>query len=147
MCALDTGMTRLTAKALMYLVLSPPSDQLPSHTPLRRAAIDLIGAFIWLLLLYVQTDSYCEWTGMSCCHRLTNYLTVKKKYFKIRIDDNEVMSMNLMSASSLLKIVVVVDMRSKKIPVSPDPIPSNLREKNSGPLAKSFFKFQNIRWK
>ena len=55
--------------------------------------------------------------------------------------------MNLMSASSLLKIVVVVDMRSKKIPVSPDPIPSNLREKNSGPLAKSFFKFQNIRWK
>jgi WD repeat-containing protein 7 len=36
-------MTRLTAKALMYLVLAPSSDQLPSHTPLRRAGIDLIG--------------------------------------------------------------------------------------------------------
>lgn len=36
-------MTRLTAKALMFLVLSPATDQLPSHTPLRRAAIDLIG--------------------------------------------------------------------------------------------------------
>jgi len=40
---LDTSMTRLTAKALMYLVLSPATDQMPSHTPLRRAAIDLIG--------------------------------------------------------------------------------------------------------
>ncbi|XP_023324405.1 WD repeat-containing protein 7 isoform X4 [Eurytemora carolleeae] len=41
--ALDTVMTRLTAKALMYLVLSPASEQLPAHTPLRRAALDLIG--------------------------------------------------------------------------------------------------------
>ena len=41
--ALGTTMTRLTAKALMYLVLAPGSDQLPSHTPLRRAGIDLIG--------------------------------------------------------------------------------------------------------
>jgi hypothetical protein len=41
--ALGTTMTRLTAKALMYLVLAPSSDQLPSHTPLRRAGIDLIG--------------------------------------------------------------------------------------------------------
>eukprot|EP00088_Acartia_fossae_P013682 TRINITY_DN17239_c0_g1_i1.p1 TRINITY_DN17239_c0_g1~~TRINITY_DN17239_c0_g1_i1.p1 ORF type:complete len:481 (-),score=87.08 TRINITY_DN17239_c0_g1_i1:117-1421(-) len=41
--ALDTNMTRLTGKALMFLVLSPATDQLPSHTPLRRAAIDLIG--------------------------------------------------------------------------------------------------------
>ncbi|CAL4059561.1 unnamed protein product [Meganyctiphanes norvegica] len=32
-----------TSKALAYLVLSPPSSKLPSHTPLRRAAIDLIG--------------------------------------------------------------------------------------------------------
>ena len=50
--ALDTVMTRLTAKALMYLVLSPASEQLPAHTPLRRAALDLIG---WKLefLFYV----------------------------------------------------------------------------------------------
>ena len=43
------------------------------------------------------------------------------------------MPMNLMSASSFKfflveKIVVVVDMRSKKIPVSLDPILSNLRK-------------------
>ena len=36
-------MTRLTAKALMYLVLVPANATLPLHTPLRRAAIDLIG--------------------------------------------------------------------------------------------------------
>jgi len=41
--ALGTNMTRLTAKALMYLVLVPANTSLPSHTPLRRAAIDLIG--------------------------------------------------------------------------------------------------------
>merc|ERR1719244_1168403 len=41
--ALGTNMTRLTAKALMYLVLVPANSSLPNHTPLRRAAIDLIG--------------------------------------------------------------------------------------------------------
>ena len=41
--ALHPALVRLTAKALMYLVLAPPSDTMPSHTPLRRAAIDLIG--------------------------------------------------------------------------------------------------------
>jgi len=41
--ALGTVLVRLTAKALMYLVLAPSSDTMPSHTPLRRAAIDLIG--------------------------------------------------------------------------------------------------------
>ena len=41
------------------------------------------------------------------------------------------MPMNLMSASSFKFFLVekiVVDMRSKKIPVSPDPILSNLRK-------------------
>ncbi|XP_069954454.1 WD repeat-containing protein 7 isoform X5 [Cherax quadricarinatus] len=32
-----------TSKALAYLVLAPPAPKLPAHTPLRRAAIDLIG--------------------------------------------------------------------------------------------------------
>lgn len=36
-------MARLTALALAHLVLAPPSPKLPAHTPLRRAAIDLIG--------------------------------------------------------------------------------------------------------
>lgn len=29
--------------ALAHLLLSPPTSKLPGHTPLRRAAIDLIG--------------------------------------------------------------------------------------------------------
>ena len=57
--ALDTTMTRLTAKALMFLVLSPATDQLPSHTPLRRAAIDLIGKWIHYVLVAVSLDSRC----------------------------------------------------------------------------------------
>ena len=40
--ALGGNLTRLTARALMYLVLVP-SNSLSPHTPLRRAAIDLIG--------------------------------------------------------------------------------------------------------
>ena len=40
--SLSGNLTRLTAKALMYLVLVPANTASP-HTPLRRAAIDLIG--------------------------------------------------------------------------------------------------------
>ena len=40
--ALGGHLTRLTARALMYLVLVPANPASP-HTPLRRAAIDLIG--------------------------------------------------------------------------------------------------------
>merc|ERR1719361_1529481 len=40
--SLSGSLTRLTAKALMYLVLVPANSASP-HTPLRRAAIDLIG--------------------------------------------------------------------------------------------------------
>lgn len=29
--------------ALTHLLLAPPTPKLPAHTPLRRAAIDLIG--------------------------------------------------------------------------------------------------------
>ncbi|XP_064640034.1 WD repeat-containing protein 7-like isoform X4 [Lineus longissimus] len=32
-----------TSKALTFLLLHPPSPKLPAHTPIRRAAIDLIG--------------------------------------------------------------------------------------------------------
>lgn len=39
----EVSLTRHTAQALSYLLLSPPSNQLPAHTSLRRAAIDLIG--------------------------------------------------------------------------------------------------------
>jgi hypothetical protein len=33
----------LIGKALTFLLQHPPSKKLPAHTPIRRAAIDLIG--------------------------------------------------------------------------------------------------------
>ncbi|XP_065568278.1 WD repeat-containing protein 7-like isoform X2 [Artemia franciscana] len=37
------SLARATSKALTYLLLAPPTPKLPPHTPLRRAAVDLIG--------------------------------------------------------------------------------------------------------
>ncbi|XP_074644307.1 WD repeat-containing protein 7-like [Tubulanus polymorphus] len=37
------SLARHTSKALTFLLLQPPSLKLPAHTPIRRAAIDLIG--------------------------------------------------------------------------------------------------------
>lgn len=37
------SLARHTSKALTFLLLQPPSRKLPAHTPIRRAAIDLIG--------------------------------------------------------------------------------------------------------
>lgn len=45
-CVQNHAMYDITAdlgKALTYLLLAPPTPKLPLHTPLRRAAIDLIG--------------------------------------------------------------------------------------------------------
>ncbi|XP_061726374.1 WD repeat-containing protein 7 isoform X4 [Cydia pomonella] len=39
----SNNLARLTALALTHLLLSPPSARLPAHTPLRRAAVDLLG--------------------------------------------------------------------------------------------------------
>ncbi|XP_049882434.1 WD repeat-containing protein 7 [Pectinophora gossypiella] len=39
----SNNLARLTALALTHLLLSPPSPRLPPHTPLRRAAVDLLG--------------------------------------------------------------------------------------------------------
>lgn len=33
----------MTGKALTFLLLTPPSPKLPAYTPIRRAAIDLLG--------------------------------------------------------------------------------------------------------
>ena len=41
--ALDNHLERVTAKALMFLVLSPSTAKLASNSALRRAAIDLGG--------------------------------------------------------------------------------------------------------
>lgn len=37
------SLSRLTALALAHLVLAPGTAKLPAHTPLRRAAVDLLG--------------------------------------------------------------------------------------------------------
>lgn len=37
------SLSRHTSKALTFLLQQPPSRKLPAHTPIRRAAIDLIG--------------------------------------------------------------------------------------------------------
>ncbi|ESO96910.1 hypothetical protein LOTGIDRAFT_159662 [Lottia gigantea] len=37
------SLSRHTSKALTFLLLTPPNSRLPAHTPIRRAAIDLIG--------------------------------------------------------------------------------------------------------
>ncbi|KAK5648439.1 hypothetical protein RI129_003331 [Pyrocoelia pectoralis] len=39
----NNNLARLTSMALSHLLLALPSPKLPAHTPLRRAAIDLIG--------------------------------------------------------------------------------------------------------
>lgn len=39
----NNNLARLTAMALTHLLLAPPTPKLPAYTPLRRAAIDLIG--------------------------------------------------------------------------------------------------------
>ncbi|CAG9834856.1 unnamed protein product [Diabrotica balteata] len=39
----NNNLARLTSMALSHLLLAPPSQKLPAHIPLRRAAIDLIG--------------------------------------------------------------------------------------------------------
>jgi len=39
----DYSLARHTCKALVYLLLHPPSTKLPAHIPIRRAAIDLLG--------------------------------------------------------------------------------------------------------
>lgn len=39
----NNNLARLTSMALSHLLLAPPSEKLKPHTPLRRAAIDLIG--------------------------------------------------------------------------------------------------------
>ncbi|KAI8441549.1 LOW QUALITY PROTEIN: hypothetical protein MSG28_015135 [Choristoneura fumiferana] len=39
----SNNLARLTALALTHLLLAPPCPRLPAHTPLRRAAVDLLG--------------------------------------------------------------------------------------------------------
>ncbi|XP_058957574.1 WD repeat-containing protein 7 [Pocillopora verrucosa] len=54
---MDYTTVRLTGKALMYLLLKPPSSQLTAHTSVRRAAIDLIGRGFTLWEPYMDVSA------------------------------------------------------------------------------------------
>ena len=54
---MDYTTVRHTGKALMYLLLKPPSSQLTAHTSVRRAAIDLIGRGFTLWEPYMDVSA------------------------------------------------------------------------------------------
>ncbi|GFS16350.1 WD repeat-containing protein 7 [Elysia marginata] len=51
------SLSRHTSKALTFLLLQPPSPRLPLHTPIRRAAIDLIGRGFTVWEPYLDVSS------------------------------------------------------------------------------------------
>ncbi|BFZ12796.1 hypothetical protein BsWGS_15834 [Bradybaena similaris] len=51
------SLARHTSKALMFLLLQPPSAKLPAYTPIRRAAIDLIGRGFTVWEPYLDVSS------------------------------------------------------------------------------------------
>lgn len=53
--------------ALMHLLLTPPSARLPAHTPLRRAAIDLIGRGFTVWELYIDVSRVLLALLELCC--------------------------------------------------------------------------------
>ncbi|BES88912.1 WD repeat-containing protein 7-like [Nesidiocoris tenuis] len=61
------NLARLTSQALTHLLLSPPSPRLPAHTPLRRAAIDLIGRGFTVWEPYVDVSKVLIGLLELCC--------------------------------------------------------------------------------
>ncbi len=66
--ALDNNLTRLTAKALMFLLLSPAgARQAGNHSALRRAAIDLIGRGFVLWEPHLEVSKVLLGLLEMCC--------------------------------------------------------------------------------
>ena len=65
--ALDNHLERVTAKALMFLVLSPSSAKLSSNSALRRAAIDLIGRGFVLWEPHLEVSKVLLGLLEMCC--------------------------------------------------------------------------------
>uniref|UniRef100_A0A1B6MPX3 WD repeat-containing protein 7 n=1 Tax=Graphocephala atropunctata TaxID=36148 RepID=A0A1B6MPX3_9HEMI len=63
----NNNLARLTSLALMHLLLTPPSPRLPAHTPLRRAAIDLIGRGFTVWELYIDVSRVLLALLELCC--------------------------------------------------------------------------------
>ncbi|XP_070535704.1 WD repeat-containing protein 7-like [Ptychodera flava] len=63
----DYSLARHTAKALTFLLLQPPSVKLPAHTPIRRAAIDLIGRGFTVWEPYMDVSAMLLGMLELCC--------------------------------------------------------------------------------
>lgn len=57
----------LTGLALTHLLLAAPSPRLPAHTPLRRAAIDLIGRGFTVWEPYLDVSKVLLGLLELCC--------------------------------------------------------------------------------
>lgn len=76
------SLSRLTALALAHLVLAPGTAKLPAHTPLRRAAVDLLGRgfTVWEPYLDVSKVLLGESLMILPSLTLTIYLTLLQVY-------------------------------------------------------------------
>ncbi|XP_073987557.1 WD repeat-containing protein Rbcn-3B isoform X4 [Rhodnius prolixus] len=63
----NNNLARLTSLALTHLLLAPATPRLPAHTPLRRAAIDLIGRGFTVWEPYVDVSKVLLGLLELCC--------------------------------------------------------------------------------
>ncbi|XP_014275232.1 WD repeat-containing protein 7 isoform X2 [Halyomorpha halys] len=63
----NNNLARLTSYALTHLLLATPSPKLPAHTPLRRAAIDLIGRGFTVWEPYIDVSKVLLGLLELCC--------------------------------------------------------------------------------
>lgn len=75
----NNNLARLTAMALTHLLLAPATPKLPAYTPLRRAAIDLIGRGFTVWEPYLDVSKVLLGLLEICCDssRLIPSLTYK----------------------------------------------------------------------
>lgn len=75
----NNNLARLTSMALTHLLLAPHSSKLPAYTPLRRAAIDLIGRGFTVWEPYLDVSKVLLGLLEICCDssRLIPSLTYK----------------------------------------------------------------------
>jgi hypothetical protein len=63
----NNNLARLTSMALTHLLLAPPTPKLPAYTPLRRAAIDLIGRGFTVWEPYLDVSKVLLGLLEMCC--------------------------------------------------------------------------------
>ncbi|XP_055600330.1 WD repeat-containing protein 7 isoform X2 [Uranotaenia lowii] len=75
----NNNLARSTSMALTHLLLAPPTTKLPAYTPLRRAAIDLIGRGFTVWEPYIDVSKVLLGLLEMCCdsNRLIPVLNYK----------------------------------------------------------------------